>query len=371
MEKLTARQRRAMSSTFNLADAHARQSLSVAESRIIDELSDVFRTAAAADPVEMEAEVFEAIVALTGQQCATGFPRFPCMSASVATEIVANLLRLRGTTLHLVEPCFDNIPDILRRHGVRLEPFAHEDALAVSRRADTLFMLLPNNPAGLIIDEASFRSMVRSAAGRGCLLIFDFCFRAFDPALWAFDQYRVLGEERASFIAIEDTGKIWPTLDQKVSFIVCSPDQEQGLREIHDDILLELSPLTLCLVRRFCAASSTDRLASVRTMIQHNRSVLRARIGQAGLPLRPVNSFSTVSVEWLALQTTVGAAEIVRRAARQGAFIHGGHPFYWANPARGEGFLRIALARSPDDFTSGVDRVLAVIHEMMRRRHGG
>src|SRR4051794_12935872 len=127
MEKLTAFQRRAMSGAFNLADAHARQTLSVAESRIIDELSDIFRVAAVADPVDLEAEVFDAIASLTGQRHSVRFPRFPCLSASVATEIVANLLRSRGMNLHLVEPCFDNIPDILRRHGVSLEPFPHED----------------------------------------------------------------------------------------------------------------------------------------------------------------------------------------------------------------------------------------------------
>ena len=354
MEKLTAAQRRALTHRFNLADAHARQPQSSSEQAIIDRLPTIFRRAAKAESPQLTAAVYKSFTMLTGQIQASYFPYLPCISASIATEIVANLLRYRKRPVQLVEPCFDNIPDILRRHDIELTPFPTEDTANNLGRADTIFIVNPNNPTGYTLNEHEFEAIANLSATRGILLVFDFCFRSFDAKQCTFDQYAILREAGSSFIALEDTGKTWPTLDQKVSFIVCSSDHVQLLSEIHNDFQLEVSPLTLQLVLEFIENSRLDNLMSVRKLIDANRTFLRSRMAEIEPPIRLVNAASKLSIEWLELPRGFKATEVSKHVANLGVSIHPGPPFYWASPANGERFIRVALARGQEYFQEAI-----------------
>src|SRR5262249_57416978 len=80
-----------------------------------------------------------------------------CFTASMAFEIVANYLRQRHLSVTLIEPCFDNLSDIFRRHDIPLRPLSDEwlespnDAFERALgelRTDAICLVTPNNPTG-------------------------------------------------------------------------------------------------------------------------------------------------------------------------------------------------------------------------------
>ena len=126
--------------------------------------------------------------------------------------------------------------------------------------------------------------MSKAVACQNIVLVIDASFRLFDSRC-CYDVYKVLNDARASYIVVEDTGKIWPTLDIKLAFINCSIDIEDRIRQVHQDFFLKLSPFVCLLVEKFCQSSMDDDLASVRQLIADNRQRLRATICDSGLAL--------------------------------------------------------------------------------------
>ena len=121
-------------------------------------------------------------------------------------------------------------------------------------KADTIFLVDPNNPTGFTLTgsssdpqkiKESFLELFRYAKDNNKLLIFIFCFTSFllgDADLGIFDIYKELDDMGVTYISIEDTGKTWPLQDTKVAMLITSKDIYEDIDDLMDSqIKLALS----------------------------------------------------------------------------------------------------------------------------------
>jgi len=358
-KNLTQYETKGLTYYYNLADAHTHQRQSPTQEIIIARLPELFRDAENRKQSDLDRTVVEAYHQLSFQHRAIEVGgTLICYSASVAMEIVANYLRRHFLSTALIEPTFDNIADILKRHGIHLVPLDDgilnkEDftATLADFKTEVILLTLPNNPTGTFLTKEKFQLLVNFCVEQGKLLIIDTCFRLFEPD-FCYDQYQILEDAHAHYIVMEDTGKIWPTLDLKVGFLNSSKDIQSELEDIHTDLLLNVSPFILRLITEYCADSKADNFQSIRKLIENNRAFLRAQIRDCILTL--AYEHSRTSVEFLKISNAISAKDIQSYLATHGIFVLPGTYFYWNSPHLGDSFIRIALAREPKMFQEAI-----------------
>ena len=340
----------------NLSDGHAFRSWTESESTIIADSARFFAESDRRGGHRAEAEYIRRYLALGAQSYVPDhFTGLMSYSASMAVEIVANLLRLRGLSTALIEPCFDNIADILRRHRVPLEPFpetvltagaAALDALLETITADAIFLVSPNNPTGTVVPEEAFTRIVEYCAAEGKLLVLDGCFRVYLSDEEVYDHYGILAASEIDCIVIEDTGKVWPAAELKAPFLSVSPRLAGAVAGMHSDFLLHLSPFTVRLITEFVALAEADGGRYLRELVVSNRA--RFQRGIPGSFLR-ADDTGKLGLAWLEVTADGLDGERVRRLlAERGVHVLSGERFYWSSPHRGQRHLRMALLRDPD-----------------------
>lgn len=349
-KNLTELEYLAINSPLNFADGHARQNLTMSQMRIIDDLPRLFRECASTPVDDLERSAVSAYFMLLGQQ---GFPAgdkrvLSCYSSSVAMEIVARALITEVSSLLLLHPTFDNIPDILRGVGMKLVPLAeeqlHDDDLdpALLASVGALFVTTPNNPTGRVVSRDRLRALAAQCARRGKVLVLDTSFRAFDTRAH-YDHYQVLEASGCRWMVIEDTGKIWPTLDLKVGWIVTSAELGLPVPKIYSDILLGVSPFVLKLVGRFASDAAAGGLAALHRFIAENRQIIRCALADIPGVCFP-DATNRGSVERIGLGARSGL-EVWQAVLDRHVYLLPCQQFYWADPLAGSNSLRIALAR--------------------------
>lgn len=361
---LTQLELRAERSGLNLADGHARQPLTASQAMVVDRLPELFRRAQRGVVPDLDREAQATFLSALGQQRAlTCAEVLSCYSSSVAMEILARALHAAGLRrVGLVDPTFDNIPDILRGVGLELAAVSEETLRSaddlVDAAVDVLFVTTPNNPTGAVLSEARLTHWARWCAERGVVLALDTCFRGFDPRA-QYDHYRVLDDSGAAWVLIEDTGKLFPTLDLKVGFLAYSRRFPAPLRRVYTDILLGVSPAILCLVTALADDAARGGLAALHRLIGEHRSLVRAAIPFGGWPDRD----SRISVERLALPAGLRASRVAADLRERGAHVLPGGKFHWADAEAGEAFIRIALGRSRETVHGGAEAIRAYLEE--------
>ncbi|NUS16478.1 MAG: aminotransferase class I/II-fold pyridoxal phosphate-dependent enzyme [Streptomyces sp.] len=378
LPNLTQYERLGIDRDFNLADGHAHQFQDAGQRDIVRKLAVTFAESERTRQGELERAFQERFYALAGQSSAAGRPHtLLCYSASTSIDLVAAFLSARGATVNLLRPCFDNLPGILRRRGAALRPVGEREltgpGLEERLRApgpQALFLTLPNNPTGFALDEAAFTHVARCCAATGTILVVDWTFRFFAPyETW--DQYAVLARAGTSYLCVEDTGKTWPTLDLKCSILAASEDLYGPLYELHNDILLNVSPFVLHLVTRYLEDTARRGLeATVRGLVRNNR--LRLREALEGTGLAPVRPDGTISVEWVRIgRPALTSLDVVRMLGDAGVAVLPGDHFHWDDPRAGSRYVRFALARDTSLFAEACARVAAVLRGTARPGGGG
>jgi aspartate/methionine/tyrosine aminotransferase len=358
-EKLTIREIPLLPARFNLTDGHAFRDWTPAESAIIDRAPELFRRVDRTRQREIEAQYIERLMCLTGQSYDPDSLRYLiCTTASESIEIVANFLRLRDMSLALIEPCFDNIADIFRRHWLRMHPVS--DTILVSTDArprlpqvpcSAICLITPNNPTGSVLTAGSLEALIEVCAERDMLLILDTCFRAYVPDRQVYDQYRMLRDSGINFLVVEDTGKTWPTMELKASVLAMNASLYDAIFDIYSDFLLHVSPFTITLLTEFVNLSISDRCAAVRDVVASNRKALyRALEGTGLVPTEKPHA----SVSWIDTGAR-NAGDLVRRLEENGVFVLAGNRFFWSAPEKGDRFLRVALVRPTGVFAEACD----------------
>lgn len=353
MLKLTGYERVALGSRFNLSDGHPRHRPFPTQERIIGNLPELFWESRVRRPYEVEREAHAAFFSALGQYRAyqDELPVLSFYSASVAMDTLARALQARTKGISLIHPTFDNIADLLRSRGHRL--FAiEEDALSsggnvfANGSADCVFITSPNNPTGWILSRERLRSVCMEAQDRGAIVVLDCSLRGLDPRAM-FDHYSVLLSSGVEFVVIEDSGKLWPTQELKVGFLVDGAPS-LNLENFASDVLLCVSPLTLLLITKFADDYGDCGRGQLHSLVQERRSTLRAALAPIGFVAADPNSLC--SVERLRLPPGLTADECHRRLSLSGVEVLPCRPFFWSSPSMGRDFIRVALARESSVF---------------------
>jgi len=354
--KLTDYEIDALSRSFNFADGHARYSVAQNYAPLLESLPHLLTRRFDQDEVEYD---FGKTFFGLGRQTLPDHQRMLyCPSASISIEIVANYLRMKNLSVSLIEPIFDNLADTIKRHNVVLKPlkedYLHEGDTSKLKDIDTdaIFLVIPNNPTGYLLSRSFFSEIVDFCKKADKLLILDFSFRFFIPDALIYDHYAVLEQSGVRYIALEDTGKTWPTSEIKVSPFVADTQTYPFIQSIYRDIFICHSPLALALVGEFIKVSQGEGAEKrFQAIIKANRNLLRETISDT--PLKPVSN-PLASVEWIHIDDEMNDLEIVKRLQTHGIHVLPGRQFFWSHGNASCQFVRVALMRDTDLFARGM-----------------
>ena len=356
----------ALNSEMNLADGHARQRLTATQAAVVDSLPDLFRESAATPVEQLESRAHRAFFRSLGQHEYPGDDGrvLACYSSSVAMEILSRALVTRTDRMALLHPTFDNIPDILRGVGITLlslpEQALHEGDLdeALLSSVGSVFVTTPNNPTGRVVGPERLRRLAEQCREHDVVLCLDTSFRGFDLAA-QYDHYAVLAQAGCRWAVVEDTGKLWPTLDLKVGWLVTSANLDLPVDRIYSDILLGVSPLILTLVERFSRDAADGGFADLHRFIRQNRAAVREELAGAPGVSHP-DPHSTSSVERVCIEGR-SSMEVWAALREENVHVLPCHRFHWFRPAEGDRTLRLALARETELVRSCARSLRAVL----------
>jgi aspartate/methionine/tyrosine aminotransferase len=362
--------------SYNLTDGHAFRCWLPDEEAIIDRAPQLFKDNSRRLQAQIERAYvrdFMHLARQTHDEDALAYPM--CFTASMAFEIVANYLRTNRLRLALIEPCFDNLADIFKRHDICMCSLPDALLEAPGRKleqaletidADAICLVTPNNPTGRTLGEGNFRRLLSFCKERRKLLILDNCFRAYLPRPLVYDQYRLVLEADIDAILVEDTGKTWPTSEVKAPFFAVT--RARGLFEqiygIYTDFLLHISPVGIKLMHEFIRLSQRDDLASIHEVVRVNRRALYDNL--EGTFLKPCER-PFASIAWLQIGHSLSGMDLKQILDEHGVFVLPGNQFFWQDPRQGDSFIRVALVRDADMFREAA----ALLGEVCRKVAGG
>jgi aspartate/methionine/tyrosine aminotransferase len=350
---LTAIEADALHVPLNLADGHAKLD------PIVSPLPPSLLQDLASTPLKDLEERFLRSFGATCRGQLTREDVIFCPSASLAIDTVAKYLRRSGRTrVGLIEPAFDNLMLLLVGEGIRIFPVREDDEALIqaAKNYDALMLVIPNNPTGWCPSFSTLSTLRECARKYDCLIILDLTFRFFHKAQYA-DLVTGPGyvpNPGCNWITIDDTGKTWSTLECKVAFLRCSSVKIfQILLEIAQEITLNVSPLSFYLTTEtILAEGHAERATAVVAM---NVSIVRNALG----PLGYYDVWQGLPVMMLRFPSYIApdasrARDLFERA---GVAILPGSQFYWNDPKRGNGSIRLALMRPSGSFRLAVERM--------------
>jgi aspartate/methionine/tyrosine aminotransferase len=378
---LTQHEIEALKTRYNLADAHTHQRQSPTQDSIVARLPKLWYESESKQQAHFEATFLDAFFRLHRQPTAREMDRtLLSYSASVSTMVAGMYLKKRDMSVALVEPCFDNLVDLLRNMQVPLTPLPeqalHEtgkiyDQLVDNVTADAIYLVDPNNPTGFTLLAQKldgFREVVRYCVDHDKVLLMDFCFASFalcDASIGRVDIYRLLEESGVTYMVIEDTGKTWPIQDAKCAMITSSRDIQEEVYNLHTSVLLNVSPFVLNMVTQYVEDSIADNFASVREVITTNGETARKAL--EGTILEFQQPVVNTSVAWFKILTdNVTATELQAVLFDEEIYVLPGTFFYWHTPERGEQYVRLALAREQETFAAALGHMRKVLERYAR-----
>lgn len=349
---LSEYERIALSGRVNLSDGHARHTLSPEQREIVGRALELLDRCLCQAQENIELQFIDSFFRCAGQgQDYFGQNRFLTFSASSAIKMAAQYCRMRGLIVHLIEPCFDNVVHLLKSENVTVVPVREEqlcDLEMVSRWMNprsALWLVQPNNPTGFCVDERLFRKLTEVVAKSRSTLMVDFCFRFYAESLNKWDQYKVLDESRVTFICFEDTGKTWSLMDTKVGMTVCSDDVAPIIYRLHDELLLNVSPLHLLLLTEFINNTLKHGIANTITeAVRINRNLVHGLV-QKDLVSHVTQWCHNVPMDLLCLPPELPANAFWKNLRERGVDILPAQNYFWSRLDVGANLFRIPLSR--------------------------
>ncbi|MET7650857.1 pyridoxal phosphate-dependent aminotransferase [Streptomyces sp. NPDC005486] len=319
----------------------------------------------------VEDDFLRLLTARTGETYPRERTRF-LYSASVAIDVMAKYFRGRpSTALGVITPTFDNIPALLRMScdnvvpipESRLLPRADLDYLDHSG-VNALLIVNPNNPTGRSLARDGLDELLRWAAARQVVVVFDLSFRLLEQTACV-PVLDLADEVGAPVATIDDTGKVISMHDTKVSVLSFSEALAPRLTEIVSQYLLNVSAVNVALLS--AALDSTvgghDEVAAARALAVSNRRHLRNRLAEVPLPVAPFppsaatsGPGSSMSVEWLNFAEL--ADPLLAACRSRGLELLPGSSFFWEShgtAAESRDWIRVAMLRDPQQFHSACD----------------
>src|SRR5215475_5473568 len=366
----------ALRTRHNLADAHTHQRQSRTQKQIIQRLPHLWYEAEETTQHALEQKFITKFFRLHRQETALNLERTMLFyAASISMITVATFFAERRLTVSLIDPCFDNLRDILKNLHTPLLPLKEElfhdgDIYRNLENCITgavLALVDPNNPTGFSLlkhGRRGFQELIQYCKDYGKILMIDFCFASFalmDPEIGRFDVYEMLEESGVSYLAIEDTGKTWPIQDAKCAMLTVSRDLYPQVYNIYTATLLNVSPFILNMLSAYIDDSESDGFGSVRNVLKLNRDFARETL--SGSILEYMEPVVRVSVGWFKIKDrNLTATRLCQAAYNDDVYILNGSYFFWSRKELGDRYVRIALAREPKQFENAILHLREVLH---------
>jgi aspartate/methionine/tyrosine aminotransferase len=378
LRDITQHEVEALKHDYNMSDAHTHQSQSPTQRNIVQRLPELWYGAEQSRQYDLEQRFLETFFRVQGRPAAMKNNNAMIVyAASIAMAITANYVHKKRMKVSLIHPCFDNLVDLMKHIEVPLEPVEESwlydpsqiyDNLKANVTGDAIFLVDPNNPTGFTLyqqGKAGWLELIRFAKENDKLLIFDFCFAAFmlgEKRIELFDIYEMLESSGVSYIAMEDTGKTWPLQDAKAAILKTSRDIYDDVYDIYTAYLLNVSPFILNVVTEYILDSERDSFASVHGLLLRNRAIAEGILSDS--ILEPMQPEVNVSVMWCKIKDPeIKASELKAYLTQFGIHVLAGTYFYWAEPERGERYIRIALARNTQLFEPAMRSLCKAIEQ--------
>lgn len=379
-QDLTQHEVEALKHKYNYADAHTHQSQSDSQLEIVKRLPELWLEAEKTKQEILEKKFIETFYKMRGLS-ATLQPNKVMLyyAASIATIHIANYLLKKRYSVSLLEPCFDNLYEILMHMEIPLSPLKEEllhdvdkiyENLKIHVKSDAIFIVDPNNPTGFTLlgqqNKKAFEQVVQFCKDYDKILIVDYCFANFlmnDEEFELYDTYKVLKESGIKYMAIEDTGKTWPIQDAKIAMLKVSDNLYEEMYSIYTAYILNVSPFILNFLTQYLLDSQNCQFASTLSILNTNRKIVEEKFQDSILtPLKPKGK---VSVAWCEIrEPNLKATELQKILYEEGVYVLPGTYFFWHNPEEGEKYIRIALARDTDNFIEGMSLIKDILDRL-------
>lgn len=379
---LTQHEIQALKHEYNLADAHTHQSQSPSQRKIVASLPKLWYEAEKTKQHDLEQAFVKTF--FRGQKQYYALKPNNAMlvyAASIGMVITANYLMKKNMSVTLIEPCFDNLPDILHNMKIKVKPLKEEflydpkkvyDNLKKQVTTDALFLVDPNNPTGFSLfhyGKKAYKEIIRFCKDYKKILIMDYCFGSFllsGDFIHLFDVYELFEKSGVSYITMEDTGKTWPVQDAKVALLKTSKDLYEDIYNIHTSYLLNVSPFLLRFLEEYLLDSERTNFASTFGLFSVNREIAKKEL--SGKILEYLEPLANVSVAWFKIKDPkIKATELQQYIfQKKKVYILPGTYFFWNDRPRGEQYIRIALARDTKMFKPAIRLIHEAVEEYAR-----
>ncbi|MCX5981827.1 MAG: aminotransferase class I/II-fold pyridoxal phosphate-dependent enzyme [Nostocales cyanobacterium LacPavin_0920_SED1_MAG_38_18] len=379
-EDLTQHEVQALKHKYNFADAHTHQSQSISQLEIVKRLPELWLESEKIKQEVLNTRFIETFYKVRKIESAL-MPNNIMLhyAASIATIQVANFLLKKRLTVSLLEPCFDNLYEILMHMEIPLSPLKEEllheedkiyENLKNHVKTDAIFIIDPNNPTGFTLldkkNKQSFENLVRFCKDYDKILIIDYCFANFlmnDEEIELYDTYKILRESGVKYMAIEDTGKTWPIQDAKIAMLKVSDNLYDEMYSIYTAYILNVSPFILNFLTEYIKDSQKYQFTSTKNLLNTNRKIIEEIFDNSILKIQKPKG--KVSVAWCEImEPNLTATELQRILCTGGIYVLPGSYFFWYNPAQGERYIRIALARNTDNFLEGMSLIRQILNQL-------
>lgn len=365
---ITQHEIEALKHDYNVSDAHTHQTQSPTQKEIVKRLPELWYESETLKYADIERVFIRKFFEFRKQPSALINNTFlVAYSASVSTAIIAHYLARKNMSVAVIEPCFDNLVDLLKLANNQLESLPENllhsenvyEALDRHVTADAIYITDPNNPTGTSLSadgSQTWKELIRFCKDNNKLLVLDLCF---SPFLWAtegyehFDLYELLESSGVSYITLEDTGKSWPIQDMKASILKSSRDVYGELFNISTIFLLQVSPFALRVLIEYLDDAIKTNYEYTKDLILNNwncaEEILKGSIVEIQKP------DVTVPVVWCKLPEGVDGDEL-KSFLEENYQVHvvPGKYFFWSDRENHKGFIRLALARDSQVFEESV-----------------
>jgi aspartate/methionine/tyrosine aminotransferase len=367
-------ERLALSNRINFSDGHARSNFSANQVKILNEFQGHVNLALSKNQIEIESDFIKHFL-LCGSQSFfnNDFNIFLNYSSSCAIKIAAQTCRKHDLKVLLIEPCFDNIRHILNTEQVPVTSIRESQIADLNYlrnnldETTALWIVQPNNPTGFCLNEETFKEVIEIITEKKATLIVDFCFRFYSTTLKDWNQYQYLSNHKTSFISIEDTGKTWTLLDNKVGITTCSVNFNNTIHSLHDELLLNVSPLQLILLTEFIKDTITIGFQNTFMKdVEINRSYLNLLIDKEILS-RATIWYKNVPMELLKVPVGIQAIKLWEELRKKGVDILPAANYFWTIPNEGSELFRIPLARPTQDFEIAIPIIESTITSLLSK----